>query len=165
MENIEFTLKEVFPPVNEISTARDLLTKLEAESWKHGLTGISRVHIRMGALCEIMPDALSSAFHALANGTVASGAELRIRLVSPKGLCERCGTDVPVDRTGDRLFCCAKCGRAVCEITSGRDLDVVLIRGKTQKPTWLGPLKQQDHSIAGRCFALQADMGKCIPPE
>ena len=29
-----FALREVFPPVNEIATARRLLTKVEAISWK-----------------------------------------------------------------------------------------------------------------------------------
>jgi hydrogenase nickel incorporation protein HypA/HybF len=165
IQSIEFALKEVFPPVNEISTARHLLTKLEAESWKHGLTGISRVHVRMGALCDIMPDTLTSAFQTVADGTVASGAELNIRLVAPKGLCEKCGNGVPVARRENRPFRCVQCGRDVCKFTSGRELDVVLIRGKIRKPSWPGLLKQPSKAIASHGLPLQDDMGKYAPPK
>lgn len=121
--------------MNVVATAHDILRELEAESKKHGVVTITRVHVKMGTLCDIVPDDLTHAFRIVADGTIASGAELNIGLVTAKGQCPTCGADIPVGRKDGQGFFCAQCGESVNEPVSGQQLEVALIRGEAQRPS------------------------------
>jgi hydrogenase nickel incorporation protein HypA/HybF len=114
--------------MNELSVAHGLLKDLQQESKKHGVSRISRVHVRIGSLCSIAPEALTFAFEAASEGTVAEGAKLNIGVVPARGRCDKCDIDFDVDMDTSVLFC-PQCGGKAGELISGRELEIALFRG------------------------------------
>ena len=117
--------------MNELSVAYRLLKDLQQESERHGVSRVSRVSVRMGSLCTVAPEALTIAFEAASEGTVAEGAELNIGIVPAKGRCEKCNIDFDVE-TDTSMFLCPQCGGTVRELISGRELDIALFRGSSE---------------------------------
>ena len=48
--------------MNELSIAHDLLKDLKIQSERHGVSSVSRVHVRIGSLRTIVPEVLTFAF-------------------------------------------------------------------------------------------------------
>jgi len=114
--------------MNELSIAHGLLKDLQDESKKHGVSRVSRVHIRIGSLCTIVPEALTFAFETASEGTVAEGAELNVGVVPARGRCDKCNIEFDVD-TDTSVFVCPQCGRTAAELISGREVEIALFRG------------------------------------
>ncbi len=135
--------------MNELSIAYDLLKDLQQESKRHGVSRVNRVHVRMGSLCAVAPDALTIAFEAASEGTVAEGAELNIAIVPAKGRCEKCNMDFRVEMDTS-MFLCPRCGDIVHDLISGRELDIALFRGTsetTSEPGCGEPIKCPDQTL------------------
>jgi hydrogenase nickel incorporation protein HypA/HybF len=79
------------------------------------------VHVRVGALRQVVPAALSFAFELSALGTAAEGAALELEEVPARGTCRGCGATAELD--GFPLACAA-CGGLDLEIVSGEELVV-----------------------------------------
>ncbi len=115
--------------MNEISVAHGLVKDLQQESKRHGVTHVSRVHVRIGSLRNIVPEELSFAFAEASAGTVAEGAELNMRIVPAKGRCGRCNIDFDVE-TKNSGFPCPTCGGVTEELVCGDELKIALFRGR-----------------------------------
>lgn len=82
---------------------------------------ILRLHMKVGALTGVVPDALHFAFEALREGTMASKAELEIHSVPVRYWCDPCGREFePVDLLPD----CPSCGRPSSETRTGLELEL-----------------------------------------
>lgn len=117
--------------MNELSIAYGLLKDLQHESEKHGVSRVSRVHVRIGRLCTIVPEVLTFAFETASEGTVAEGAELSIAVVPARGRCDKCNIDFDVE-TDTSVFFCPQCGGIAAELISGRELEIALFRGTSE---------------------------------
>ena len=113
--------------MHEVSIAQGLLKILHDETNKHGVSRVTRVHVRIGELSTIVPDALTFAFEVVSEGTVAQGAELKIEVVPAKGRCNKCNIEFDVEAT---MFLCPQCGGVAAEIISGKELDVAEIEAE-----------------------------------
>lgn len=113
--------------MHELSIAQSLLKIVEEESKKHGVSRVTRVHVRIGTLSAIVPDALSFSFEVISKKTVAEGAVLDIQLVPAMGQCEDCNIDFEIDGA---FFLCPKCGGIVSEIVSGKELEIAHIEAE-----------------------------------
>ncbi len=107
--------------MHEVSIAQSLLKIVQNESKKHGVSRVTRVHVRIGTLCAIVPEALTFSFEVISERTVAEGAGLHIELVPARGRCQNCNIDFEVDNF---LFFCPKCGGIASEIISGKELEI-----------------------------------------
>ena len=117
--------------MNELSIAHGLLKDLQHESKKHGVSRVSRVHVRIGSLCTVVPEALTLFFDAVSEGTVAEGAELSIGVVPARGRCDKCNIDFDVDMDTS-MFLCPQCGGISAELISGREVEIALFRGRSE---------------------------------
>ena len=115
--------------MNEISVAHGLLKDLQKESKRHGVAHISRVHVRIGSLRNIVPEELSFAFAEASAGTVAEGAELNIGIVPARGRCGKCNIDFDVE-TKNSGFPCPSCGGMTEGLVCGDELKIALFRGR-----------------------------------
>jgi len=115
--------------MNELSIAHGLLKDLQHESKKHGISSVSRVHVRIGSLCTIVPEALTFAFEAASEGTVAEGAELNVGVVPARGRCDKCNIEFDVDMETS-MFVCPQCGGTAAELISGKEVEIALFRGR-----------------------------------
>jgi hydrogenase nickel incorporation protein HypA/HybF len=83
----------------------------------------ARVHsvtIEVGALCAVVPEAMQFCFELVAEGTVAEGAHLEIRIVPGAARCRSCGAEFGL---ADLILLCP-CGSADVEVRSGRELRI-----------------------------------------
>ena len=127
--------------MNELSIAHGLLKDLQHEIKKHGVSRVSRVHIRIGSLCTIVPEALTFAFETASEGTVAEGAELNVGVVPARGRCDKCNIDFDVN-TDTSVFVCPQCGGIAAELISGKEVEIALFRGmskSTSGRSWPAP--------------------------
>ena len=88
---------------------------------------VTSAKLRIGALRQIVPELLKTAFQILSEGTIAEGALLEIVAVPAQVTCQNCGRRAEVE---DWIFLCPTCGSGNTAIESGRELDLVQITGE-----------------------------------
>ncbi|BDE06521.1 putative hydrogenase nickel incorporation protein HypA [Vulcanimicrobium alpinum] len=109
--------------MHELSVALTLLDGLTEIAIPQGIARVSAVHVRVGALTGIAPDALSFSWELAADGTLAAGSTLHVELMPLVVACERCQADVrPAPGHG---LVCPRCGSVSPTIRSGRELELV----------------------------------------
>lgn len=96
---------------------------LEHMRWQNA-TRIHRMHMRVGALSSVVPEALEFAFDVVAQNTPAQGATLEIERVPAVCHCPAC----QIDFTPDGYFYeCPQCGSLNVEIRKGRELELAFL--------------------------------------
>ena len=79
------------------------------------------VRVEVGALCAVVPDAMTFCFEMAVEGTVADGARLDIDVRPGTAHCRSC--DAHFELTDPILLCL--CGSADVEVLAGRDLKIL----------------------------------------
>jgi hydrogenase nickel incorporation protein HypA/HybF len=110
--------------MHELSIAQGLMKLLLDETEKHRLTRIKKVHVRIGTMSNIVPNALLFAFDSVKEGTVADGATLEIEIVPAMARCSHCDAEFEVE---DMVLFCPRCDQIAAELLSGKELDLVEI--------------------------------------
>lgn len=80
---------------------------------------VTRVEVRVGALRQVVPDALAFAFELVAEGTELAGAELALEHVPVRVTCLECGAESEPEAFP---LLCAACGSARVEVCAGEEL-------------------------------------------
>lgn len=107
--------------MHEMGITNGILEVAEEAAEKAGAARITAIDVSIGELTEVVETALHFAFDALAPGTMAEGAELRVRMVSPRSHCEECGTDFDHDRFE---MLCPACGSFLITTLAGREMRI-----------------------------------------
>jgi hydrogenase nickel incorporation protein HypA/HybF len=107
--------------MHEMAIAQGVLDIALDNAAQHDAKKIIRIKLLVGEMTQVEPDSLRFCFEALAEGTLAAGAELEIAAVPLVGRCRDCGTEFGIERF--RFFCPA-CSSAGVEILTGRELKV-----------------------------------------
>jgi len=110
--------------MHELSIAVALLEQVEAVVAREKASRAACVRIAVGALSGVEVGALKEVFPLVAEGTVASGAELRVELVVARVRCHACGKESQADRF---FMACAACGSGDVELSAGRELNIVSV--------------------------------------
>ncbi|MBN1306778.1 MAG: hydrogenase maturation nickel metallochaperone HypA [Chitinispirillaceae bacterium] len=113
--------------MHEMSIAEGMIDIINETARKHGLSRVEKVRLRIGAMRQIVPDALRFAFEVLGKETIAHGAEIVITDVPVKASCGDCGCEFRVE---DRCFICASCGSGSVVVTAGKELYIDSIEGE-----------------------------------
>ena len=79
--------------MHELSLAKGILDVVEDCARENDCARISRIRVRVGEFAAVMPDAMTTAFSIIAQGTVAEGAELVLEDVPAVGRCRACGRE------------------------------------------------------------------------
>lgn len=109
--------------MHELSVALSLLDGVKAAAVREGATCVRAVHLKIGALSGIAPDALTFSWDMAAADTVAAGSRLEIEHVPLAVFCERCEAEQsPAPGTG---LLCPACARPAPRIVRGRELQLV----------------------------------------
>ncbi|MGI8614731.1 MAG: hydrogenase maturation nickel metallochaperone HypA [Nocardioidaceae bacterium] len=85
-----------------------------------GGAAVSVVHLRVGKLSGVVPDAMRFCFELVTDGTPLSGARLDIEEPDGSARCRRCGDEFAL---ADLILLCP-CGSADVDVLSGRELSV-----------------------------------------
>ncbi|MEU9589227.1 hydrogenase maturation nickel metallochaperone HypA [Streptomyces sp. NPDC048193] len=123
--------------MHEMSVALSVVDQVERAARSRGAHGVSHVHVDIGELAGVVPDALAFCFELACAGTVLEGCELFARPVPGRASCEPCGrtweTGMPPD------LVCAHCRRAATELLTGRELTITEVRWAAEPPARATP--------------------------
>ncbi|MGI8535500.1 MAG: hydrogenase maturation nickel metallochaperone HypA [Mycobacteriales bacterium] len=84
---------------------------------------VTAVHLRVGKLSGVVPDAMRFCFELVTDGTALSGAELVIEEPGGRASCRTCEQQFAL---ADLILLCP-CGSADVEVLSGRELSVTSV--------------------------------------
>jgi hydrogenase nickel incorporation protein HypA/HybF len=82
---------------------------------------VRSVRLEVGALCAVVPDAMTFCFELATEGTVADGATLEVDMRPGEARCRSCGASFELN---DPILLC-RCGSADVEVLAGRDLKIL----------------------------------------
>lgn len=105
--------------MHEVSLCESIRDMLTAEAQKHDFSRVTVVHLEIGALSGVEPDAMRFGFDAVMHGSVAQGAELRVTQIPATG---RCGACRRVFAMRERYDPCPTCQRFGAELVSGGEM-------------------------------------------
>ena len=111
--------------MHELSVALSLLEGIEETASRDGIARVLAVHVRIGAMSGIAPEALRFSWELATAGTVAAQSALRIEDVPLAVRCERCGEDR--EPRPARGLVCPVCGAVCPTIVRGRELQLVAL--------------------------------------
>ncbi len=107
--------------MHEASLMKAALDLAASHAQAEGAARIHRLHLKVGDLSGVVPEALEFAFEALSKGGPAEGAILEIERVAVTYTCEKCGTAFTPP---DELPECPKCGGWGGRPRSGLELEL-----------------------------------------
>jgi hydrogenase nickel incorporation protein HypA/HybF len=107
--------------MHEVALANGIVELITDRAKLDGFTTVKVVHVVVGAMSSVMPEALLFGFDAASRGTVAEGARLQIHEVLGEGCCIDCGKKF---ETKTRVTICPSCGGPKVLISGGEDLRV-----------------------------------------
>ena len=84
---------------------------------------VSAVHLRVGALSGVVPEALLSSYEMACADTPLAGSRLVIEKVPVIVYCPTC--QAPRELDSIQLFCCSQCGTLTGDVRQGKELDLV----------------------------------------
>jgi hydrogenase nickel incorporation protein HypA/HybF len=90
---------------------------------------VTSVHLRVGALRQVVPDSLAFYFEIVARDTVCEGATLEQELIAARLRCEGCETEWAADAPA---FRCPACAGSAVAVLCGDELEVESIDVETE---------------------------------
>jgi hydrogenase nickel incorporation protein HypA/HybF len=107
--------------MHELSIASSIIETITAEMLSRGLTSISKVGLRIGALTNVDPEALRFGYETIIVDTPLVGSTLEIESLPVKAICRKCGHSFEAN---DFIFICPNCESGDNEVTQGKELDI-----------------------------------------
>jgi hydrogenase nickel incorporation protein HypA/HybF len=111
--------------MHELSIALSILEMAEEEAERRGARRVVGIHLKLGALSGVAPDALRSAYELASETSALQGAALVVEEVPVVAHCARCAVDRAV--VSATQLCCSVCGAATPQVVAGRELEVVAL--------------------------------------
>lgn len=108
--------------MHELSIAMSILDAVQEEVERHGYGMVEAIHLRVGGLSGVVPEALRSAYELAAEQTPFARSRLVIEDVPIVVHCSTCGRDQPV--LSMQMLCCVECETPASEVVSGRELEI-----------------------------------------
>ncbi|HBZ01109.1 MAG TPA: hydrogenase maturation nickel metallochaperone HypA [candidate division Zixibacteria bacterium] len=107
--------------MHELALAESIFHIVEKEMTKYPGSKALKVAIKLGALHEIVPDALQFGFDTMTANTSLAGVQLDIERIPIKGRCRNCGHEIVIE---DFVFICPDCFSSDIEMTQGDALEI-----------------------------------------
>lgn len=114
--------------MHELSIARNIVDIVLDEMAKHGLNRVDAVRLKIGAMAQVLPDALRFGFDCLSDQTPLAGATLVIEEIAARGFCRQCRHEFDMS---DWILQCPVCKGTDIDIVAGREMDIVEIEGES----------------------------------
>jgi hydrogenase nickel incorporation protein HypA/HybF len=110
--------------MHELSIAMSIIDVALEEAAQRNVK-VTAVHIKVGALSGVVPDALLASYEMACCDTPLAGSKLVIEEVPVLIKCPQCRQNKPPSAA--QWFCCADCGAPAAEIVQGKELQIVAL--------------------------------------
>lgn len=110
--------------MHEFSIAEAIVRTSEEVLRANGGGKAEKVHLRIGELRQVVPDALTFAFDILKEDTLLADASLEWETVPAQVRCRSCGTEY---HPRDVFWECPSCGAIGAEVVAGEELEILAI--------------------------------------
>jgi hydrogenase nickel incorporation protein HypA/HybF len=110
--------------MHELSIALSLVDLAQEEARKLG-GRVCALHLKIGALAGVVPDALLASYEMASADTPLEGSRLVIENVPVVVYCPECRAERELSSV--QAFCCAECGTPTPQIERGRELELVAL--------------------------------------
>lgn len=107
--------------MHELSIVLSMMDEIEEQMEKHAGERVEAVHLRIGVLSGVDPQALQFAYELAREGTMLEHTRLEIESVPLLVHCPQCGE---THRPGQQRILCPRCLTPEQEILEGRELEV-----------------------------------------
>lgn len=107
--------------MHEVALAQGIVDIVTAQAAREGFVRARVVHVELGDLSNVLPEALAFGFESVSRGTPAEGAKLDLIRCAGKGWCMDCSAEVEVS---SRVALCPRCGGMKWVVTGGEQLRV-----------------------------------------
>ncbi len=111
--------------MHELSIAHSLVELAGDAAAQAGVSRVSVVHMRLGALAGVVREALEFGFTIAADGTPLAGARLEVVELPVRIFCSRCQAEAELPDV--QRFCCPGCGMPTGQIVQGRELELAAL--------------------------------------
>ncbi|MEW6413215.1 MAG: hydrogenase maturation nickel metallochaperone HypA [Candidatus Zixiibacteriota bacterium] len=115
--------------MHELAIANSIVNTVLKQVEKQNLGRVNAVGLRIGALSDVVPEALEFGFSAIIAGTALEGARLKIENVPVLATCTDCAATFGVK---ELVFACPECRSRNVELEQGQELDIVYIEVETR---------------------------------
>jgi hydrogenase nickel incorporation protein HypA/HybF len=105
--------------MHEVSLIENVIALVEDQRRTGSFSRVRVIRLQVGALGHAEPDCLRVCFDAVARGTIAEGATLKINMVAGQGRCAACRRIVALD---ERFAACPLCANPEVRIIVGDEL-------------------------------------------
>ncbi len=116
--------------MHELAIAESIVKIALGEIEKRKLYSVNTIHVRIGALNAVVPEALQFGFEAITADTRLADTRLDIESVSIKGKCRKCSSEFEVE---EFMFICPLCGSAEIKLIQGEELHVAYMEVEDEK--------------------------------
>jgi hydrogenase nickel incorporation protein HypA/HybF len=111
--------------MHELSVALSLIEGVEEQEARLHGARIVAVHVRIGPLSGVVPDALLFAYGLACEGTSLAGSRLAVEEAPVVIHCARCDRDTPT--ASMQAMWCPVCGSPPSRVISGDELDLIAV--------------------------------------
>jgi len=108
--------------MHEIGITRNMFDLVSKEAGKAGAKTVRKVDLVIGEMTGAVADSVAFYFDLLSKGTIAEGADVCVRMVSPMVLCRNCNRTSRLERK--TYWTCPHCDDGRMQIIAGRELIV-----------------------------------------
>lgn len=107
--------------MHELSLCENIVVSIEEAALKEHFNAVTIVHLGIGKLSCVEPEALRFCFDAVTQGTIAEGSQLVIEIYPGLAQCKHCGVKLKIENYYDA---CSQCESFDLEIISGEQMQI-----------------------------------------
>ena len=108
--------------MHEVSIAENIIDIIKCSLNTEQFSQILSLHLKVGPLSGVDPEALKFALESIAEGTLIENAAINIEVTEIQGFCFKCGGEF---NASDIRFICPLCGSNEVKIVSGNELEII----------------------------------------
>jgi len=116
--------------MHELSIAMSIVEMAQEEAERREVR-IDAVHMELGPLSGVVPEALLFSYEIACNGTVLEGSRLVIKEVPIEVYCPACKAQKTL--TSMQWFCCPDCGAPTSEVLHGKELVITALEVRDER--------------------------------
>ncbi|MFQ5639748.1 MAG: hydrogenase maturation nickel metallochaperone HypA [bacterium] len=110
--------------MHELAFANSIVSVVQREVARQNLPPVKKVVVRIGALSDVVPDALKFNYEIITRDTPLEKTQLVIDEIAVKARCTSCAREFGVEKF---VFACPGCGSGQIKVIQGEELDIAYL--------------------------------------